>query len=474
MSKQVRNIIITAAVLLVLGGATAFLMLYNPDTETDPGDTSTTTSTTTVRLIDIEEADIASIDVAKGGESYTIVVDAENGSYLEGHKELPTDSSRFTSIISIAKSLTAMEEVDASGISDADAGLSPAACTYTVHQKDGTSTAFQVGGMNGFGTGYYVRKQGEDKLYLVSTYTLKSMLEYNLYSFVSLSLAPTVAEESITDINKVEISGPKRSDVLGVRTLTDAEVEESRSLNAYMIVSPKEADVNSDSISTKLLNKLLTFTATAAVDADVSEANLAKYGLADPGYKLYFEIKEEGYTFYFGDTAEDGSVYGMREGYPVVYSFAADTVDFLGVNVTDVMSRLALFRYIDSFDSIVVETGGKTTTIKTSGDMDALVVESGGETLDTDNFRQFYMIMMGILMQGDAEPPAQGAQVLLRVTYNYRDGGRPDVVEYVELNARQCFVRVNGEDLQYCMRKDVEQVAVDLDKLLKGEEVKAY
>ena len=108
-----------------------------------------------------------------------------------------------------------------------------------------------------------------------------------------------------------------------------------------------------------------------------------------------------------------------------------------------------------------------------SGKDDELVVrnQKTGETVDTQNFRNFYRVLLLVNMEGYAESKPTD-EWLLTFTVESTEGKIYEF-KFYRLSTRKCYYTVNGSGEFYVSIDDVEKVLSDAKKLADGITINA-
>lgn len=141
-----------------------------------------------------------------------------------------------------------------------------------------------------------------------------------------------------------------------------------------------------------------------------TDETFEKYGLLDYYYSIYYEYNDIDNYVYFSDKQEDGNYYAYSLNFNIIAKVAEETIYFLNWSPETFIQRQVVYLKVDDCDSISLEgsyidpgllnpdrkgevTINDTFKLKDTG-ADLVVTDSAGNTLDTKNFRQFFLLLL--------------------------------------------------------------------------------
>ena len=459
ISKQMKYILIAAGCVVVL--LAALLIVMNlPDKE--PEDLGTPSETR--YLLGTVPEDVTAVSITNSNGTLTILPDGESYT-LESYEQLPLKTSMLSSLFSAASRSTINQDVENSG-SSGDYGLDAPQMKVELTLGDGSKKTYSVGNQTPVGSYYYAQVEGEQEVYIITS-SISSLLTANPLELVELELIPAIDDASLNNITRLAIGGAQRGEEIEI-VKSDENYKKKTSL-IYHVSKPEELELNSNYIS-GALESLPGLQADAAALLKPSEQQKADYGFAEPSYTLAldYEDPESGekstYELTFGNS--DGTnIYVMRPGVDIIYQVALASVSSVSAPLDDIVSKFIALRYIDTVQSLTVDANGKKNTFELSGTLDDTKVSLNGKELDIDEFRSLYSDAIGFTYN-EKQEPVEG-EPILTITYAYRDGDPDETVEFIEVDARKCYVRFNGQDTGWnVLKKNVDNYISQYEEYL--------
>ena len=452
MSKQIRYILITLAVLAVLAGALIFALNYDP---ADGGEEQTPTAASE-RLFDLQESDVTEVRVTNEKGTLTFALSADGSIVLNGDDTLPLASMSVQSAFYSFPDTRYTEVVSEDGSASlAEYGLDSPAARVEMTAGD-TVYTYLCGSVSPLNGGVYGMIEGETRILLLEDATYAA--DYGLLDYITKAVTPSISTgDTEKTLTSLRIGGSARGDVLELERKSDEEQEKTANLSPYRILSPREADANADQLEDKIIGKLSSLRPSGAYAVYPTGAELAACGLEQPAYTLDYTYDGQSYSYRIGGTDESGARYMTVEGYDVIYLVDESAIAFLDTKTDEVISKILYLRYIDSFDWIRLETADEEITIETTGDMDNLIAKVDGTIITTDAFQKAYQLMIGALTQGAAEKP-DSAPLYAKITFKLRDSETTDVLAFYTMDARKLYAEVNGVCHSYVMKGDIDDM----------------
>lgn len=473
MKKSVRTLLILLAVLAVLGGAAACLLLAPAQTAPEEGASPAASEEPKETVTAVEPADVAAIKVENNEGSYTILPvqaepagtagsSAESGGEssaaavpeaaytIEGLEGYDLETSRLKTAaegllsISANRSLGPQEDLGQYGLAGERAGK------VTIEQKSGGTVELVLGDSTTGGTaGQYLLKDGQ--VYIVPA--LSDLLRGSSLGLVGKEVCaipdwttPGVdengeaTEDAMPDtLFKLTISGKAFAEPIEA-----AYVEKAR-LNGYLLTSPVVAEGGATSFD-PMIAALKNLTADAVAAVGISGEGLAGYGLDEPDAAVTFEMNMQGPVTLLA-SAKDSSNnrYVMVEGRDVVYQVSNDKVSAwaeakaMGLRAgticlahIDDVGHLSLTREGDMAYAFDIDLDGEEKTVK----------KAGGEEVPYEDYQGFFQQLVSLSVFSLEEAPHEGTPAL-RVEYQYEEGS--DVVELFPIEGQDRWaVTLNG------------------------------
>lgn len=497
MKKNTRYILITLIVAVVLGGAITALLLTQPETEEDTSSTSSTSSSTDISVFSYEDADIASITVKNpDGElkvlTRTETVEASSSEdessseteektvfYLDGIDEDLQSTSSVSTLAGYGTSLSATSEIgNKDDLSLAEYGLDSPKVTVTTVLKDGTETSYSVGNESPL-SGYYILYGDKVYVALVSENLYKTPLDF--VTTTVLTITPPESEDSSTqatnEYTAFDFSGTNFPQE--VKIVPDTVSQTS----TLKLIEPYEVSANTTTMN-NIATSVESLTASSVAAVDPTEEQLEEYGLKDPAVRMSFTVNGESYTLLSGKV-ENSSQYVMLDGVNVVYVFDKDAVSaWADATLFTIRDSFVWLQMITDVNKLTVETPDKTdvftlsrTENEESSTEDKTVYNYSVKGTDGQDityqgvFTTYYQTIIGVQLLDETTETTVSGDPMLRVTYEFYEGGAPKVVEFYSVGNRRCLVKVDDEIIGVVSQSLIQDIIDNTEIVLQNKSV---
>ncbi|MFU0832007.1 MAG: DUF4340 domain-containing protein [Oscillospiraceae bacterium] len=490
MRRNLRNLIIVAVCIAVLGGALLTLKL----TGNDQAASSSVSSTANIELVSKTREDVASMTVENEKGSYTIVplekpvASSSSQTVLENVsssassdasdeiiytiKELsgcPINTSATESAVSYGFSLVASKNLGTVSNLE-DYGLDNPQATVKVRFKDGSSYNYKIGNPSPTNSSmYYMCGLDSNQVYIVPID--EGLLEGPEY-YVSKEILSITNSDGDNVFTKITLSGSNYPE-----PITFSGDEED-----LKITSPASYEAEPD-ILYDIKSDLTSLTANEVVAVNPDEAALEQYGFNNPTAVAVFTVNGDTYTLTVG-AEDDDSYYVMLDGVNVVYKVSAYSIKSWALqNLFALRSKFILQPNIETVKGLTIVSGGtehvlniertkneeKSTEDKTY--YDYKLTGNGGKSLDYDtNYKNFYEKLIGITILEDAKENPEGDPVFT-VKYQYFDDSKTDTIEFYQSGDRRYTAVLNGQIYGIVTQDDIDTLSNSITALENGEEV---
>ncbi|MBQ6947310.1 MAG: DUF4340 domain-containing protein, partial [Clostridia bacterium] len=226
----------------------------------------------------------------------------------------------------------------------------------------------------------------------------------------------------------------------------------------------------STSVMDKILGLLTTLNGATPVADDLSQSNLAKFGLDTPQYTLTFANNTNERKIIFGNVT-DGKIYCMAQDSLAIYQIDESAVECLRMDVADMCDVITYTRDVDTLNRIVLKSKGKTYDITTSGTGDQRQVKVNNKSVESSIFSEFYAYLLGMEIQIVGEKPAGEPYLSMEITLS--EDGSKEVLNYYYVNERYCFYELNGKGMFYVSRQAVDALLENAQKVYDNKEIVA-
>ncbi len=412
--KQIRNLILAALVLLLLGGGYLLAVRWEP--KTDNGEGTPTAAANVISLFQAESDEVRAVSIQNPNQTYTLYQDDDGNLSIPELSDIPFQQISLKSAFSGFLTVTAERKITDDLSRAAEFGLDRGNASFTIQKKDGAKVRFLVGDNLPGESSYYMMQDGGDGIYALSSYKADALLQ-STNSFRSKNLF-SVSTDSITAFS-VARGGET---LLKTRLATEGE----KPLNTYQCVWVAETPCAGEGASEDRIGTLLKNFASVAVSdfADDHPGDLNRYGLGNDAYVLTIETAADTYTMRIGAACENG-VYFQCGSEPFVYIGDSAYLDaFSGFDPMQYIQKFVRIAPIDAVSSVEIQRDGRTMTL-TIGDGDEEENEDkyqiNGKTTKADNFKKIYQQVIGILFVNSAAH-SEAADPFMTITYHFKDG----------------------------------------------------
>ncbi|MVB10907.1 hypothetical protein CAFE_16080 [Caprobacter fermentans] len=492
MRSNIRNLIIVAVCIAVLGGALLTLKL----TGNDQAASSSVSSTASIELVSKKSEDVVSMNVVNQKGSYTLVPvktpaassKASSGSSSAASggteptytvKELggcPINTSSTESVVKNGFSLVASKNLGT--VSNLEEyGLKNPQATVKVQFRDGSSYDYKIGRASATDSAsYYMCGLDSDHVYIVSVD--QGLLESPTY-FVSTNIL------AVNNTAASSASGASENNFTKI-TLSGSNYPKPITFSVYQtglkISSPANYTADSSKLDS-LKTDLATLTADSVEAVNPDADALKKYGFDSPTAVAKYTVNGADYTLTAG--AKDGAdYYVMLGGVNVVYKVASTSIQSWALgNLFDLRDKQLVGANIESVKSITVDAGSGENVLNVTRTKDEKqstedkayynykVTGNGGKALDYDtNFRNFFVKLVNINILENAEEKPSG-QPVLTVKFQYYDGAAADTFEFYKSGDRRYTAVVNGQVFGIVTQDDMDSVTAGISALESGKSV---
>lgn len=473
MKKTTRNILIMLAVLLVLGGIVAVLLLVPVKSDEDTSSTdASVSSAATETVMDREASEVEKISIKNSEGEFTFKAVGEEFT-LEGYEDCTLNDSVVTYSAGTLLSMNATKNL---GTQDGLAGFGLAgerAVTAEIKYLDGSSDTLVLGDSAPESSGRYVLK--DNTVYIVSG--INEMLYGSVFGYFNTTLYTVndrteqvtdeegnTTNQSVDDIlYHIRLSGTNFPDPIEVQYVSGA-------ISSYIISSPIKAESGSD-YYTSIAAALKAPTATGVAAVHLNDEILAQFGLLEPHATVEFDLNNTEHTMSVSAKNSDGTRYMLLDDRDVIYTVDNDTVSTWAdctltnirtsyvwlVNIMDV-ENLELTVDGDevySFDVTKIVNEEKSTESNTVYTLS--VKNAAGEDIEYKTcYQAFYKKLLAVsVVSSDkteySETPA------LRAKYSLFDGGECTIEFYPAGDSRYAAV-VDGEFNSLVRKSEVDKL----------------
>ncbi len=478
-------------VLAIAVGAYEASQYFKPEAT----DEEMTYESTTVKLVDRDRKDIASIGVLFPDQSgYTILnnntydeegsesapADGTPAFTLEGLEDFSLNQSLARDIIGYAANLTATKLV-AEDVTDLTPyGLDNPLSTVTMTYRDGTKTVWEIGAQAPTSTAYYFREKGSKAVFLIYQSAAVNLTN-DRTALHTCTMPWSITDTStITDL-LIEPAGKET-----VEINYDLNTETNLSVSSIRLVQPFVYGAHSDRVE-EMFNGVAALTADAYA-GEISE--LTDTGLEEgtARFKVSVQVKPdstkpeetETYVYRVGNFATSDSVYVQIDDTEAVYTVDSSTLTFLD-NATPgyLVDQFSNLIYIARVDALNISSADDQWDLHI--ERTPVLDESGNETDDEDEmfffegevtdeklFKKLYQEIIGTMNSKLCDDYHFEGDIYCSVTYKLNVEPGELTIEYLVYDDDYLAVRRDNQTLFLIKRENIDRMITALNEYRAG------
>ncbi len=485
--KLLPKILAGVLALCILVGTTVAVIKLIPTKEEGEEQTETTNN---IEVKKLESDDIASVNVTNLGgtvELYSQEVaddstESESDAKLEWYtkqvdKSL-TDSSIIERVVNTVATISASMEITKKTAEEC--GLTSASTKAVVTPKKADGYTVLLGDKSPDNTGYYLKIENEDKIYLVSD-DVYSSLRFDILDFAATptiegfdkedkEVADSFTEQgTIQKFDRLTISGENYPEAIDIYPNDDEQLSEYYS---YIIKTPQLRLAQNLENITPLFESGIT--PSGAYSYDVTSASIKKVGLDKPDMQIKMQIGKATVIFKIKQQA-DGDYAVINENSPVIYRVSASTLSTVaGYETTDYYLSTVFMINIEKISNFTVNTPEKSYSfdVVKNEDEDAeedYNVTIGGKKLVSDNFQNFYANCISLTTK-DYINDNLTSKPEFSFVITLKEGGK-SVVEFTKVSATRYQCKLDGVGMGRVTTSELSNLIKLAEKTANGETI---
>ena len=452
------------ALCVLIGGTVAVVKLIPV---LDDGNNTSSADDASITVKKAEKENVESITLLKGEEKIEFFSETEddvlNWYTRQVSKEL-TDSDTIEAVVKALTDISAKREITQKTAEEC--GLTDPTVKATVTLKEGESYTVTLGQKSPDNSGYYLKLDGEDKIYLVDE-SVNTSLQVELLDFANTdSIAGFGAELEVFDT--LLISGKNFPQALKIEANDDNALSE---YFRYLVTSPQKRLAKGIENVLPLYQEGILV--AGAYSYDVSAASLQKFGLDNPDLTTVMTADGKTITYKFS-LQEDGDYAVVGNDSKLIHKVAASNIGVLATcTAIDFYENMLFTVNIDDISEFTFETKGKSYVFDISKndeeDKEKYTVIYNGKKLKSSNFQNFYAECISITTQDHTtENITPTADVAFR--FKYKEGGETDII-FTKVNATRYQATLDGIDMGKVTASALDNIAKLVEKLINGETI---
>lgn len=488
MSKALKPIVITGAVILLAAIALVLLVFVFPATEEPSAEASPspTASTGNIKLIDEDNTQLVSFEARpRDGESMLVEISRDADGNLS-YEVTPAaeffsyDTSKFRSMMYTLTSLSATNLVEQNAADLAQYGLTEPSfvmhCTYA----DGKTIDICIGNATPTDKNYYVSLGGSNDVYTLGSYVCSLLTRAEL-DYRDIDLFPLYEDDDIYEnISYVRLVKRDGTEIELALEDLDAPTEGNITNSAYFMSAPVVGSCNDTTVKAYVLD-VVALLASNGILGDITEEEYAEYGFDQPAELEMHDVLGNSVDILIGGRYQNTYYYVMLKDSPgTVIICPEDAFAWMDINYIDLMNRIMWYTNIVDVESIEYDINGEEYLVEmthgtriNSNDDEVAAIDAtiNGEALSETNCRRLFVRTLNFRIIGEVSgdeklPSSPKYSIIL----NLLDGSKK-TVEFFEINDRQYAVAVNGEVDYYVYKKNVTTLEDAFETILSGGEL---
>ncbi len=493
IKRQTRTILICCLLFAVLLAAHLFVIqpLLKEAEEQEapptllPGEVLGT-SNRIMMFEQVEKADLYRLEVHNEHGGYTFYRGDDDEFYIEDMEGAPYSLELFSSMVVSAGFTLSMKRLDdvSPDLSVYGLGENDDPAWYLLTKMDGTQHKVIIGDMILTGAGYYCMYEGRNAVYILNN-SLSSTLLADVCDLIQPSLSYPVSQSTYLTVDDMMLF--KEGELfLWLDAVPNSESGKTTGVMDYVFKHPAQYTPNLETYG-NLLTILQSLAGTETVlcgsqSTPIDVTHLEEYGIdtEKPYFRIHYVCEKVESDVLFSEPDETGMMYAYSTLYNLVAKISVASASFVSWdlltyvnpslftdNIND-MAKIEVKGTLDNGDEkldvdafFTLEGSGTDIVVKENG------AAKGYSADDLQNFRQLYIVMVGLRLQGYADvTDTEGLTPMAELTLT-TDSGEVRTFRFYAYNTRRCLYTVNGKGEFYLLRDNVEKMLRDTDRMLK-------
>jgi hypothetical protein len=412
-------------ILLFLTVVVTVIFIYTDEPKEE--DKSNIVVGSTNRLLLIDKNDIEEVMIYNR-ENYNLVKNQNQWQVKD--KNFDLDQAKADSIAFYAANLYPQKEIE--GASDLKQyGLDKPQGTLKISANNKNIDIF-IGDKSPVGSGYYLKVNSSDKVYIVSDSIAASFL------MISEDLRDrSLPVINVNNMTNIKITYMGETPIELIYNENQSENDKIYGLNAWKMIRPysnllmvDEARLENFKIN---LNQIQIFNFL-----DKKGVKLDEYGLVNPMMELTIKDDEnKELSLQFGKETSE-AVYFKLKNNNNVYTMRKNIYNGLKIDAFDIAQKFCFIENIYKVDKIILESGNKSYEIKLSKEEKkegqkedfSLKFNINGKEINEQTGRELYTALVSIVFEGEMEVEVS-ENPIIKTTFYIKDN---DVVKEVNVN----------------------------------------
>lgn len=491
MKKQVVALVVSLILVIVLIGVLVYLLTNRTAQDSlTVGESSQQNLSHTITLKNLETSDLNSIKVTNSTGSYTLINLGDTFGVEEygGIKTSIKVVQAITDILTNLKAESLIWEPDNQEdltIGFSQAMLQPELKQYGLDQPSAVIEFVTVSqekytlvlgadAPSSYGKyGWY-----DGRVYLFDDYNF-TYFEKSAKSFIDNQI--TDSKPLSYQTAKIKLSGTVRPMPITIEVAPNPEKQDSQddenviptgiSNYIYTLTDPVERTLSPDVVE-PLIDSMFSLYGTWIAVVNPSPEQMVQYGLAQPYSILETNFDGEGFVLKTSKPNEDGDIYIMREGNPVVYGVSSKRVEWLTTQYELLIQAVYTPPKVDEIVSLSIFGEKVSYDFKVnSTDAGGMEVTCNGQEVDAAAFKSLFEAVTPIPPKAYTEQQPY-FEPALTMTIRYKKEDRdPDIIKLTPSGDGYLLMTVNGQT-NYLTEENIADIILkDCNNVLVGKEI---
>ena len=432
-----------------------------------------------------DPADIRSVSVQNASGSFRFYFDDEEGGYVVD--EIPphiVDFDAFMDFMTNSAQVAAIRRIPLRGQSLDDFGLSSPSATVEVEFFCGDVLRLSIGDVERVSGHYFVMVEGFDDVYIVPRGIAGQFLRPKTQIISMFVTPPLMLSSPLSAVRDITFTGGGLERPITINATAEADEEvalAALSFGASTHIVRGAATYQLDqAYGIQILGPLFAIPALDIVAFGLSEDEIYALGFDRPYMMIEYDmingvgVEAEQMSLRF-IPAEGGRFYATLMGQGAVYLI--ERKPFFDIEYERLLLRWFLTPLLMDLASVTIDFSDRSHRFDIdSSDPRDLTAYYNGQPLDMSLFHAFFRLITSAAHDGAylgvLEPPGDGQQPVLTITYEYTNPQKPpDVMMLFPGGVRRVNVFVNDVG-EFAMRDMfVQRVREGSENMLAGNPI---
>ena len=525
----ITSLIALAALGLIISYFAVFSKMRDPSEQTTdghvllPGEVEGLTDRSFYIYQPLSSDDIQKITVTNQYGTFSLTHSGSGSSfYIDEDESATYDDAMFaTLVVAVGNTITRNRVFPADdhgtepeSVDLANYGLDEAhiSARFTVTARTGESYTMRVGDPASSGEGYYVYLEGRNAVYILGNDIDKSVLG-TVENIVTPLLVYPMSTQDFHTVDYFSI-WKQGEHFLTIHYMeTEEEAEKYAAVSNYLMTCNQQIssfDVLS-STTEKRLDALLAmdrfpYSYTPAIDEfsgvledlvylqgdqtvaipqsgqeSITTEQLLEFGITPekPALELFFNYQGINNYVVFSEKDADGNYYAYSPLFDLIVRISEEKLNFLDWSFSQWVESSFVQKNIKNIKNIELQTDSIHYSFElehsaSESGADVLTVRENGQVLDTDNFRQFYKVLLTRDFRDSytqAPPDENTLYMTLRIT---TDAGVVTEYRFYQASTQRLYMTIDGQGEFYVLSSVMRELESDAIKVATGQAVDAY